>query len=168
MPKIHNLTSFRARPAAGRAPMVTKELGRLAGSEKLYVNIDCIVPGAKSVKYHSHSKQEEFFLILRGTGKLRLQGRVLTVKAGDFFAKPGGRGLYHQFWNDGRGVLEILDCGTNERGDVCHYPDEGVRLIRDKRLAMRGARKLPDWSSDPNEKRPVITRRRRRERRAGR
>jgi uncharacterized cupin superfamily protein len=30
------------------------------------VNIDYVKPGAKSTKFHSHSLQEEFFLILNG------------------------------------------------------------------------------------------------------
>jgi uncharacterized cupin superfamily protein len=34
------------------------------GCEKIYENIDYVKPGAESVKYHSHSKQEEFFLII--------------------------------------------------------------------------------------------------------
>lgn len=133
-----------------RSLMSTKRLGAAAGSERLYVNIDRVKPGGKSVKYHSHSRQEEFFLILRGSGKLRLNGRTLRVKTGDFFAKPAGRGIAHQFINDGRTVLEILDCGTNDRGDVVRYPDEGVVLNRDRRSARKGRRKIPGWSSDPN------------------
>ena len=48
------------------AGLVTKSLGDAAGSQKLYVNIDYVPPGAFSTKYHSHSQQEEFFLILSG------------------------------------------------------------------------------------------------------
>ena len=33
----------------------TKFLGALGGSERLYVNIDYVKPGCKSVKYHSVS-----------------------------------------------------------------------------------------------------------------
>jgi len=38
-------------------------IGDAIGTEKFYVNIDCVKPGGESVKYHSHSKQEEFYLI---------------------------------------------------------------------------------------------------------
>ena len=47
------------------SPVKTLMLGAAAGSEKLYVNIDYVKPGGESTKYHSHSLQEEFFLILK-------------------------------------------------------------------------------------------------------
>jgi uncharacterized cupin superfamily protein len=56
------------------AGLVTESLGESAGSEKLYVNIDRVPPKAFSTKYHSHSQQEEFFMILGGRGTLRLNG----------------------------------------------------------------------------------------------
>lgn len=153
MPKLLNLARVPRRhidDPAFRSPMQTKRLGAAAGSVRLYANIDYVKPGGKSVKYHSHSRQEEFFLILRGSGTLRLQGKRLRVRAGDFFAKPAGRGIAHQFINDGKGVLEILDCGTVERGDNASYPDEGVVLDLDRRVARRGRRVLRAWDPDPN------------------
>lgn len=56
--------------------LVTKALGSAGGSEKIYVNIDTVPPNAYSTKYHSHSQQEEFFLILGGTGTVRLDIRT--------------------------------------------------------------------------------------------
>ena len=88
---------------------------------------------------------------MRGAGRLRLNGRTVRVKAGDFFAKPAGRGIAHQFINDGRKILEILDCGTNDCGDLVHYPDEGVILDKDRRIARKRKRMLTAWSADPNE-----------------
>lgn len=153
MQKVHNLKRIPDRHVDDprfRSLMSTKRLGALAGSERLYVNVDRVKPGGKSVKYHAHSLQEEFFLILKGTGKLRLQGRLIRVKAGDFFAKPGGKGIAHQFLNDGKEILEILDCGTNDRGDVVEYPDEGVVLLRDRRVALKRSLAAAGWSPDPN------------------
>ena len=154
MQKVHNLKKIPSKhiddPKFG-SPMMTNLLGALAGSERLYVNIDRVKPGGKSVKYHAHSLQEEFFLILAGTGKLRLQGRVIPVKAGDCLAKPSGKGIAHQFINDGNKVLEILDCGTTDRGDVVEYTDENVVLLRDKRVVLNGSEVISKWSSDPNE-----------------
>jgi len=126
-------------------------LGAAAGSERLYVNIDRLKPGAKSCKYHSHSMQEEFFLVLAGSGLLRLEGREIDVKVGDFFAKPAGRGICHQFINTGEVVLEVLDVGL-EVEDTAEYPDEGVRLDRARRMATRidDGEPLPSWTSDPN------------------
>lgn len=154
---VHNLKSIPKRHVDDpefRSLMMTKRLGALAGSKRLYVNIDSVKPGGKSVKYHSHSLQEEFFLILKGTGTLRLQGRLIPVKVGDFFAKPCGRGISHQFLNDGREVLEILDCGTNDRNDIVKYPDEGVLLLKDSRIAKKGSKIVANWTPDPNEENP--------------
>jgi uncharacterized cupin superfamily protein len=133
-----------------QSKMSTKRLGDLAGSERLYVNIDYVKPGAKSAKYHFHSSQEEFFLILRGKGSLRLHGRDIRVKEGDFFAKPAGRGIAHQFVNDGDGILEILDCGTRDKNDIVEYPDERVLYFKDQGLVFEKNRAVKGWSSDPD------------------
>jgi uncharacterized cupin superfamily protein len=128
----------------------TLYLGEAAGSEKLYVNIDKVQPGAKSVKYHSHSLQEEFFLILAGTGTLRLNDEYVEVKKGDFFAKPAGKGIAHQFINTGEEVLEILDTGLRVKDDIAYYPDEDVLFARGQRKMFKQADALTDWDSDPN------------------
>ena len=80
---------------------------------------------------------EEFFLILSGSGLLRMSDETAPVRAGDFVAKAAGKGIAHQFINNGTEVLEILDCGTTEPGDVIDYPDERIRG--------------KNWSSDPNQ-----------------
>jgi len=131
--------------------MRTIFMGAAAGSRKIYVNIDYIKPGAKSVKYHSHSRQEEFFFILKGTGTLRMNDGKVQVKAGDFVAKPAGDGLAHQFFNNGEEVLEILDCGTKEDNDIITYPDEDLVLLREEGLIFKKSDAQESWSSEPNE-----------------
>jgi len=132
--------------------LVTKSLGESAGSEKLYVNIDYIPPKAYSTKYHSHSQQEEFFLILSGTGTLRLNDEEKLVKQGDFIAKPAAQNVAHTFYNSGNEVLTILDIGTRESEDTCYYPDENVYLQKsnDQRRVFRGSSLDLLWSSEPN------------------
>jgi uncharacterized cupin superfamily protein len=154
MQPVYNInampTSAISDPDLG-AKLQTLMLGAAARSERLYVNIDRVKPGAKSCKYHSHSLQEEFFLVLAGSGSLRLESREFDVKAGDFFAKPAGKGVCHQFINTGEGTLELLDVGLKVE-DTAEYPDEGVRLDRGKRVATRmgDGGVLPNWTSDPN------------------
>jgi uncharacterized cupin superfamily protein len=129
----------------------THYLGAAAGSDKIYINIDKIQPGAKSAKYHSHSKQEEFFLILSGSGTLRMDGEEHLVGKGDFVAKPAGRNIAHQFINSGTEVLEILDVGTKEIGDISYYPDEEVYCLRDQDLVFKKSDHILDWDSEPNK-----------------
>jgi uncharacterized cupin superfamily protein len=153
MPEICNLGAVPEEytdDPSFESQLKTKYLGALAGSERIYLNIDYVKPGAKSTKYHSHSLQEEFFLILCGRGSVRIEDRILPVKRGDFFAKPAGRAIAHQFMNDGEEVLEILDCGTNEKSDVIEYPDEDLLSIKEKGLVFRKSETLKNWSSDPH------------------
>ena len=65
-------------------PMQSLYLGHAVWSERLYVNIDILKPGAKSAKYHFHSEQEEFFLVLEGEGILRLNNSEIPVKGNPF------------------------------------------------------------------------------------
>ena len=154
MVKVYNLNTIPKEYVDDpefESEMKTLYLGAAAGSDKIYVNIDSVKPGAKSVKYHSHSKQEEFFLILKGSGILRVEDEEVSVKQGDFVAKQAGKGIAHQFINNGSDVLQILDCGLNVKDDSITYPDEDVILLKKKGLVFRIPDAIKDWSSDPNK-----------------
>lgn len=133
--------------------LITKSLGAAAGSQKIYVNIDYVPPKAYSTKYHSHSQQEEFFMILSGTGTLRLNGKEWTVKQGDFIAKPAAQEIAHTFYNCGNENLVILDVGTNEKEDTCYYPDEDIYLLKSNtnRRIFKGKDLDSSWTSEPNQ-----------------
>ena len=132
--------------------LLTRQLGKTVGSQKLYVNLDSVPKGAQSTKYHTHSQQEEFFYILAGRGTLRLNGETSPVAAGDFLAKPAGQAIAHTFLNEGEEPLLILDIGTVEAEDTCFYPDEDVYLHRlnGTAHAYRSGDVMLDWSSEPN------------------
>ncbi|HCX63540.1 cupin domain-containing protein [Sedimentibacter sp.] len=132
--------------------LITKSLGTAGGSKKFYVNIDYVPPKAYSTKYHSHSQQEEFFIIISGNGTLRIQNKELSVKQGDFFAKPAGQNIAHTFFNSGNESLVILDIGTNEKEDTCYYPDEDVYFQKsnEQRRVFRGSDLDKLWTSEPN------------------
>ena len=100
--------------------LITKAIGAAAGSERLYVNIDRIPPESFSTKYHSHSQQEEFFLVLSGNGTVRLNDKSCPVTKGDFFAKPSGQNIAHSIYNFGDTDLILLDIGTVEQEDTCY------------------------------------------------
>lgn len=134
------------------AGLITQYLGQAAGSQKLYVNIDQVPAHAFSTKYHSHSQQEEFFLILDGCGTLKFNGKECEVKKGDFIAKPGGQKIAHHFYNSGHEPLVILDVGTVEKEDTCYYPDDGVYLHKSNGETKVFDEKYlkKDWTSEPN------------------
>jgi uncharacterized cupin superfamily protein len=132
--------------------LITKSLGAAAGSQKIYVNIDTVPPKAYSTKYHSHSQQEEFFMVLSGIGTLRLNDKEVPVKQGDFFAKPAAQNIAHTFYNSGSDNLVILDVGTNEKEDTCYYPDDDMYLQKsnEQRRSFPGSAIDPSWTSEPN------------------
>lgn len=148
---LHTLDhSFIWKDAVG---LTTKELSKSVGSERIYVNLDIIPPGAYSTKYHSHSYQEEFFYILSGTGTLRLNDETYPVAPEDFLAKPAGRNIAHTFYNSGPENLCILDIGTADPEDTCYYPDERMYLHKTNGESRPYHADSVDtgWSSEPNK-----------------
>ena len=129
----------------------TVRVGDAVGTEKFYVNVDNVRPGAFSTKYHAHEMQEEFFMVMSGSGILRFDGQETRVSSGDVVAKPAGKGLAHQFINDGEDVLQILDIGTRVTGDAIVYPDEGTVYVKGQRGTFHLEDSIKGWSSDPNE-----------------
>ena len=134
-----------------QSKMKTVLIGDAIGSERIYINIDFVKPGGVSVKYHSHSKQEEFFMIMSGNGILRVNGEEIPIKTGDVFSKPGGKDIAHQFINNSSEILQILDVGTRDTDDVATYPDENKVYIRNKKMVFNMDDTVENWTSDPNE-----------------
>ena len=132
--------------------LITKAIGAAAGSERLYVNIDRIPPESFSTKYHSHSQQEEFFLVLSGNGTVRLNDKSYPVTKGDFFAKPSGQNIAHSIYNFGDTDLILLDIGTLEQEDTCYYPDEDMYLLKSngQRRIIIGSDFNNEWTTEPN------------------
>lgn len=125
-------------------------IGDAVGSEMIYVNIDYVKPGAESVKYHSHSKQEEFYLIMSGQGIFRIDNKEILIKTGDVISIPAGKDNGHQFINNSSEILQILDIGTREKDDIVTYPDENVVLIKNKGLVFNIEDNIKGWTSEPN------------------
>lgn len=134
--------------------LITKSLGEAAGSKKIYVNIDYLPPKTYSTKYHSHSQQEEFFMILSGAGTLRLNDEEKIIRQGDFIAKPAGQKIAHTFYNSSDEILTILDVGTNESEDTCYYPDEDMYMQKSNglRRIFSSTDLNTSWFPDPNPK----------------
>ena len=66
------------------------------------------VPVGSSTQEHYHSKTEEIYYITGGRGRIRIDGEVCEVKAGDAIAiLPGQK---HKLWNTGSETLRLLCC----------------------------------------------------------
>jgi uncharacterized cupin superfamily protein len=97
-------------------------------AKRLGVGINVVPPGKRACPYHLHHAQEEMFLILEGSGTLRVAGELLPVKAGDVIVIPPGRDYPHQLINTSSHPLKYLAIGTTEEPEIFEYPDSGKYL----------------------------------------
>ncbi len=73
------------------------------------------IPGGTLVKPHSHTREDEFSLVLAGTVGVRIGDDVLQANQGAYLIKP--RDVPHAMWNTGSTpatVIEILSPGGLE------------------------------------------------------
>ncbi|HVV53313.1 MAG TPA: cupin domain-containing protein [Polyangia bacterium] len=110
-----------------------KRLGAAAGGKKLGCSLYEQPPGKRAFQYHAHLSNEEAIYVLEGEGTLRLGGRELPLRAGDYVAFPVGEENAHQIINTSSGVLRYLCLSTMLEPEVVKYPDT------DKLAVMAGA-----------------------------
>ena len=66
------------------------------------------LPAGGSTQEHYHVKTEEIYYFTHGSGRLRIEGEIREVKAGDAIAiLPGQK---HKLWNTGYETLRLLCC----------------------------------------------------------
>ncbi len=102
---------YRARRLGVAAGGVTSGLRHLA-----------IAPGENGYPRHCHSAEEELFVILGGSGTVRVGDEEAPVRAGHVLARPAGTGLAHSFRAGPEG-LECLAYGQRDTNDIVYYPD---------------------------------------------
>ena len=121
-----------------RPPLYDSVCARLArgtAARKLGASIDTVAPGMRSCPYHLHHAQEEMFIVIEGSGTLRVAGELLPISAGDIAFIPPGPEYPHQIINTSDAPLKYLSISTRDMPEICEYPDS------DKFLAMTS---LPD------------------------
>lgn len=96
---------------------------------RLGAGIDIVPPGKVACPYHFHYVQEEMFVILEGEGTLRVAGQMVPVRTGDVVCIPPGPQYPHQFVNTSGAPLKYLSISTQERPEICEYPDSGKYLV---------------------------------------
>ncbi len=84
-----------------------------------------VVPAGKTAwPYHRHHGCDELFLILQGTGELRIGDRRLPIRTGDCIGCPPG-GDAHQIINNSDAELRYIAFANHTRAEVTEYPDSG-------------------------------------------
>ena len=66
------------------------------------------LPVGASTQEHYHDRTEEIYFITQGRGRMRIEGELADVKAGDAIAIPPGK--KHKLWNTGLEPLTLLCC----------------------------------------------------------
>jgi uncharacterized cupin superfamily protein len=126
------MLEFTSRDDAGRVVGRTSFFDLVSGLEELYATKEMLEPGEAYNRLHSHTGSEELYLILEGEGKIRVNERLLPIKAGQCFGKPRGYDCCTQILNTGSKRLVFLDIGTADGSeiDLCRYPEHGELLAR--------------------------------------
>lgn len=117
------------------------DLADAAGSVESGLNVVTVAPGKLPAPAHSHSAEEEIFVILEGDGTLELvpnprardRGREEEhhpVRAGHVVARPAGTQIAHAF-RGGEAGMKVLMYGWRDRNDITYYP-------RSNKIAFRG------------------------------
>jgi uncharacterized cupin superfamily protein len=141
----------------GRSAAVIGRRTPGAAASKLGASIDIVPPGKRSCPYHFHYAQEEMFVILEGSGMLRVAGEMIPIGAGDVIAIPPGPEYPHQIINTSGAPLKYLSISTQKRPEVCEYPDSNKYLLMtgDQRGIVAGGRMhradtdLDYWDGEP-------------------
>lgn len=107
------------------APMIIR-IGPLIGARHLGCMLTVLPPGKAAFPFHNHRVNEEMFMILEGTGQLRLGAQAHALRAGDIVScPPGDSSTAHQIINNGSEDLRYLAISTMMSPEIVDYPDSG-------------------------------------------
>ena len=144
MKRIINLADVNVKPrqpsfaapadAAQRFDAARGEISRSIGAKRLGYNLTVVPAGNSAFSFHNHHVNEEMFLILEGSGELRVGSEVIAIKPNDVIAcPPGGPELAHQIINNGQIDLKYLAVSTLDSPEYVEYPDSGKFGVYGKR-----------------------------------
>jgi uncharacterized cupin superfamily protein len=104
------------------------QLGTGTAARKMGCSVDILPPGKQSCPYHFHHAQEEMFIVIEGSGTLRVAVQRLPITAGDVVFIPPGPDYPHHIINTSDAPLKYLSLSTKDYPEVCEYPDSGKLL----------------------------------------
>jgi uncharacterized cupin superfamily protein len=123
---------------------------------KLGASVDIVAPGKRACPYHCHHAQEEMFIVLEGSGTLRVAGELLPLRTGDVIFIPAGPEYPHQIINTSSEPLKYVSISTREQPEIVEYPDSG-KFLATASLESGGAfdviqhkgERLDYWQDEP-------------------
>lgn len=108
-----------------------RKLSGYFGLTQFGVNLTQLSPGAVSALAHSHSKQDEFILILEGSPTLVLGEQEFLLSPGDCYGFEAGTEIAHQLVNQSsKTVAYYLEIGDRTPGDEVEYPNDDLKATQ--------------------------------------
>jgi uncharacterized cupin superfamily protein len=107
-----------------------RKLGEFFGLTNFGVNLTHLSPGAISALLHSHSKQDEFILVLEGTPTLVLGEQEFVLNPGDCYGFKAGTGVAHQLINRSDAIVTYLEIGDRTPCDEVEYPNDDLKATQ--------------------------------------
>jgi uncharacterized cupin superfamily protein len=141
-----------------RQPLYDAMGARLAAgtaARKLGASVDVLQPGMRGCPYHLHHAQEEMFIVIEGSGTMRVAGEMLALKVGDVVFIPPGADYPHQVINTSDRPLKYLSISTKDQPEIVEYPDSGKFFASAKTDASEFGRinrletDLDYWDGEP-------------------
>ena len=130
-----------------RTDLVRRDLGRAAGSMTTGLAHLEIAPGAESYPPHVHSAEEELFVVLGGSGFVRLGDEERAVVRGSLVARPAAGRVAHSFLAGDEG-LTILAYGERDPRDLTWYPRSQKVSLRAFGVRFRVSEPLDYWDGE--------------------
>ena len=113
--KSHQIAIERPLKGSNKSPSL-KALWKEHGTSQFEVRITRIPPGGTNTKYHTHTKEEEWFFVLSGSCHICIDGKWEQIGSGDSIFKRIGS--YHIFRNFGKEPCEMIMMGANVEGST--------------------------------------------------
>jgi uncharacterized cupin superfamily protein len=128
---------WETTPSEGRYGCDDRIVADHVPQQKLDFVVTRLEPGKASCPYHFHHVGEELFVVLEGTGQVRLGGATYPLRPHDVVSCPPGPEGAHQFINDGDVPLVYMAISTVEPVEVCEYPDSDKVMTNVRRDGKR-------------------------------
>ncbi|XHB98879.1 cupin domain-containing protein [Nitratireductor sp. ac15] len=149
MPKVNldDLPTYDGQDAAaafigGLGPCVGHAISKHHGLDNLGVNIETLMPGARSSHRHWHDKNDEVVVVLLGELVLLEEDGTTRLTAGDVAVFPAGAENGHCLENRTSSKAAFLVVGSKISGDRCFYADADLVLQPDGSLTRRDGSSL--------------------------